>query len=104
MSELTNKAIAKITDEAMKINTPTAIGIEEHLTQLCKTDECASKLLNESKTLKDCIQHCTAKARPQAKGNVAMITSDEVYKWVNEYYGINDLTARPEKVDVMSML
>lgn len=105
MSELTNKAIAKITDEMMAINTRNAIAIEEYLTNKCKSDEIANKILAEGKTLSDCIKHCKAKARPQAEKNCAMITAEEVYEWVDEYYGIAGVEAESaEVIDIMSLL
>lgn len=46
-----NKAIAKITDEMMKINDPVAQGIEEYLTGICTSISVAEKLLDPQKTL-----------------------------------------------------
>ena len=36
MSERTDRAIAKITDEMMKLEDPIAQGVEEHLTDICR--------------------------------------------------------------------
>ena len=105
MSELTDKAIAKITDEMMAINTRNAIAIEEYLTNKCKSDEIANRILAKEKTLSGCIEHCKGKAKPQAKNNCAMITAEEVYEWVDEYYGIAGIeAANTEVIDIMSLL
>ena len=105
MSELTDKAIARITDEMMAINTRNAIAIEEYLTNKCKSDEIANKLLAERKTLKNCLAHCKKKAQPQAKNGGAMVTDEEVYEWVDEYYGITGIEAESaEVIDIMSLL
>lgn len=105
MSELTNKAIARITDEMMAINTRNAIKIEEYLTNKCKGDEIANKLLAEDKTLKACIAHCKKKATPQKEGEIAMVTDEEVYEWIDEYYGIAEIeAANTEVIDIMSLL
>lgn len=105
MNELTNKAIAKITDEMMAINTRNAIAIEEYLTNKCKSDEIANRILAEGKTLNGCIEHCKKKARPQSKKGCAMITAEEVYEWVDEYYGVAGIeAANTEVIDIMSLL
>ena len=48
---MVNKAIAKITDEMMKMDDPLAQMIEEHLTKMCTTQSIAEKLLDPGKTL-----------------------------------------------------
>lgn len=85
-----DKAIAKITDEMMKINTPHAIAVEEHLTEICKTEAVAEKLLNESKSLKEFLDQLLKEAKKRAKGGVAFIAPDEVWQMVEEYYGITE--------------
>lgn len=106
-----NKAIARITDEAMKIDNPVAFAIEEHLTSLCTTDAVASLLLAEEKTLKGAYDKVWAEARKRKKGNCAYIPEDDVYKMVDDYYGIKRKDRRParkmeppaEHVDVLDL-
>lgn len=100
MSELTNKAIAKITDEMMKLNDPIAQGVEEYLTKKCTTDEIAEKLLAEDKSLADATGMLWEEAKKRRKGQSAYIPPDEVYAMVEEYYGIN----QPNVIDIMSLL
>ena len=38
MSERTDQAIAKITNEMMQLKDPIAQGVEEHLTEICTND------------------------------------------------------------------
>lgn len=105
MSELTDKAVAKITEEMMAMGTKNAVKIEEYLTERCKSDEVATKLLAENKSLKDCVKFCKNKARPQAENNAAMVTHEEVFEWVDEYYGITGIEAEStEVIDIMSLL
>lgn len=99
-----DKAIAKITDEMMKIDTPLAIGIEEHLTEVCKSENVAEKLLDEGKSLKACCDKVTAEARKRAKNNVYAFPSDEVYAMVDEYYGISNVPEPAKKINVMDLL
>lgn len=85
-----NKAIAKITDEMMKIDNPHAVAVEEHLTEICKTEAVAEKLLNESKSLKGFLDLLWEEAKKRKKGNVAYIAPDEVWQMAEEYYGITE--------------
>lgn len=99
-----NKAIAKITDEMMKIDTPLAIGIEEHLTEACRNENIAAKLLDDSKSLKACCDKVTAEARKRAKNGVYAFPSDEVYVMVDEYYGISNVPKPAKKINVMDLM
>ena len=98
-----DKAIAKITDEMMKINTPLAQGIEEHLTGICKNEMVAQKLLDPEKKLADICKEVTGVAKDRAKNGVAYIPPDEVFRMVDEYYGIG---ATPTKghIDIMDLM
>ncbi|MDO5415268.1 MAG: Cas9 inhibitor AcrIIA9 family protein [Bacillota bacterium] len=99
-----NKAIAKITDEMMKIDTPLAIGIEEHLTEACRNENVAAKLLDNSKSLKVCCDKVTAEARKRAKNNVYAFPAEEVYAMVDEYYGISNVHEPAQRINVMDLL
>lgn len=113
MSERTDKAIARITEEMMAIGTRTARRIEEYLTNKCTNDLIAEKLLDEDKTLKGCVAFCTKKAEPQRDGQSAMVEDEEVFEWIEEYYGITDIgvpvlkevtnDAPAAKVDLLSL-
>ena len=109
-----DKAIAKITEEAMAIGDPMAIAIEEHLTARCMNTQIAEKLLAEDKSLKKAIDVIMQKARKIAsenrKGNTgrAVISDADAYKMVDEYYGLDEQAApekRPasQRVDVLDL-
>ena len=85
-----DKAIAKITDEMMKIDTPHAVAIEEYLTDICTTEAVAVKLLDESKSLKGFLKQLLDEAKKRKKGDVAYIAPDEVWEMVEAYYGITE--------------
>ena len=87
---MTDKAIGKITKEAMEINDPVAFGIEEHLTKLCTTNTVAMKILDDDKKLKEIYDKVWSEARKRRKGNCAYIPPEEVYAMVDEYYGLNN--------------
>ena len=99
-----NKAIAKITDEMMKIDTPLAIGIEEHLTEICKSEKVATKLLDKGKSLKTCCDQVTAEAKKRAKNGVAYIPPQEVFAMVDEYYGVSNIHEPPQIINIMDLI
>ena len=108
MSELTNKAIAKITDEMMKLEDPIAQGVEEHLTDICTNDIIAGKILSKEKTVKGACEALWEAARKRKKGNSAYIAPEEACAIIEEYFGINEddkesPVTENETVDLMSI-
>ena len=103
-----NKAIAKITDEMMKINDPVAQGIEEYLTGICTSISVAEKLLDPQKTLSGACSKVWDEAKKRKTGNCAYIPQEEVYAIVRKYYGIETGPARQAKqqtkINVMDLL
>ena len=104
---MTDRAIEKITKEAMAINDPMAIAIEEHLTGLCTSSTIAMKILAEDKSLKTIYDKIWDEARKRRKGNCACIPPEEVFAMVDEYYGIStsEQCAKParEGVNVLDL-
>lgn len=92
-----DKAIAKITDEAMKINDPMAFAIEEHLTSLCTTDKAAALLLAENKSLDKIYDMIWKEAAKRKKGRVAFIPPEEVYAMIDEYYEISSSGSQTQR-------
>ena len=94
-----DKAIAKITDEAMKIDDPMAFAIEEHLTSICTSNAVAAKLLAEDKNLKQAYDNIWAEAKKRRKGNCAFIPPEEVYEMIDKYYGLDQLGGKARKTE-----
>jgi len=92
-----DKAIEKITKEAMAINDPVAFAIEEHLTEKCTSDAAAVLLLAEDKSLRQAYDKIWAEAGKRRKGNCAYIPPEEVYEMVDKYYGLEQLGAKASK-------
>lgn len=102
-----NKAIAKITDEMMKMDDPLAQLIEEHLTEVCKTDRVAERLLDPNKSLKEVHKKVWDEARKRkGKGNGVYIPEPEIYAMVDKYYGITAGTQAPaaKTINVMDLI
>lgn len=103
-----DKAIAKITDEMMKIGTPLSRFVEEHLTEICKNEVVAEKLMDEDKSLKAICLQIESEARKVKVGNMAHIPDAEVLKMTHDYYGIKDedmqaKRVHSERVDILDL-
>lgn len=90
-----DKAIAKITDEMMKINHPFAVFIEEYLTSICTNDRVAEKLLNPQKSLKEFVDKTIDEMRKVAQrggsgAQIAGAPDEEFYRRAETYYGITE--------------
>ncbi|MCQ2563897.1 MAG: PcfK-like family protein [Mogibacterium sp.] len=105
-----DKAIAKITQEAMAINDPIAFAIEEHLTEKCTSDAAALLILADDKSLKKIYDNIWSEAKKRRKGNCAYIPPEEVYDMVDKYYGLEQLGTKAPKrepasrVDILDLI
>ena len=95
MSERTDRAIAKITDEMMKLEDPIAQGVEEHLTDICTNDIVAGKILSEEKTVKGACEALWEAARKRRKGRSAYIPTKETFAIIKKYFSINKEDKEP---------
>lgn len=108
MSDLADRAIARITEECRKKDY--LVPFEEYLTSIM-TDQVAVKVLDEKKTLQGCFDEMkkTAEKRMSRSGNVgtAYIPPDEGFSIIRDYYGI-DLTTKtspePDVIDILDFL
>lgn len=81
------KAIEKIKEEMEKNKAPYIQAIGNYV--LCQVKiniEAAKEIVESKKTLKDALKIVTAKAKEKAVDNCAILTDEEVYKIVREYY------------------
>ena len=107
-----DKAIAKITEEAMAINDPLAFAIEEHLTGRCTTASVAEKLLDDSKKLQELHDQLIKKALSMAKplkGNTkGKFAWFDIGEDIDAYYGLDfkptPVKTNTERVDVFDLL
>ena len=91
MSDLTDRAIARITEECQKKDY--LIPFEEYLTSIM-TDRVAEKVLDEKKSLQGCFDEMkeTAEKHMIRNGNVgtAYIPPEEGFAIIRDYYGIDN--------------
>lgn len=97
-----NEAIKKITRETE--NKKHLIALEEHLTSICN-EKIAPKILREDKHIAEAFKRIREYARSKAEGNVAVLEDEEVYKILEEYYGITeeDKTTQASAPDELSV-
>ena len=108
MSDLTDRAIAHITEECQKKDY--LIPFEEYLTSIM-TDKIAEKVLDEKKTLQGCFDKMkeTAEKHMVRNGNVgiAYIPTEEGFAIIRDYYGIDlaeNSNRDPGVIDIMDFL
>lgn len=110
MSDLTDRAIARITEECQKRNY--LIPLEEYLTSIMD-DSVAEKVLDEKKTLQGCFEKMwdIAKKRPQngyAYLNCVCISLEEGFSIIQDYYGIDLAEKSSQKesdvIDILDFL
>ena len=104
--EKIHAARAKLTEQAQKEGTELATFIEEHINEKLTTDEAVEKV--DGKKLSDLIKQITDTARKRAKHNCAAISSEEIARMADEFYGIT-ATIKPErenheKLDVLDLI
>lgn len=100
--EKINAARAKLTEQAQKEKrTELANFIEEHINSMLTTEDAADKV--KGKTLNDCISKVVAEAKKKAVGNCGMLTSEEVAKIVEDFYGLTKAEA-PQAADRVNVL
>ena len=108
MSDLTNRAIARITEECQKKEY--LIPFEEYLTSIM-TDRVAEKVLDEKKTLQGCFDEMkkAAETHMVRNGNVgtAHISPEEGFAIIRGYYGIDlaeKTSQEPGVIDITDFL
>ncbi len=111
-----DKAIAKITDEMMKINHPFAVFIEEYLTSICTNDRVAEKILDSQKSLKGFVDKTINEMRSIAQrggsgAQSAGAPDEEFCRRAEEYYGITEedkavkrKTVKSDVIDITAFL
>ena len=86
--------------------------IEEHLTDICKTDAVATKLLAENKSLKafceDMWKEARSKSTKCAAGSGAYISDKECFEKAEAYYEITEEDKRTKNttnvIDITELL
>lgn len=78
--EVINKAREQITEESLKIGGSLANFIEEHLNEVCKTEEVANHITAEGKSIKDLISKITSEARKMQRTMSDALQMKRCYK------------------------
>lgn len=95
------KAILKIKEEIEKSKDINTKAIGKYLLTQIETNEETIKAINENKkTLKECVAEVVKFARTRAINGCAILSDEEVYKKVREYFGINVIQDKMFQVEV----
>lgn len=106
--EVINKAREQITEESLKIGGSLANFIEEHLNEVCKSEDVATHITAEGKSIEDLISKITSEARKNARNNVGCLTDEEVLQIIDDYYEIHikpsSNTTSPGTIDILDLM
>jgi len=90
-------ALEKLEEQAK--NTPSAKVFAEYLKNKCQSDlELAKNIIDKGKTLKGLTEYITAEAKKKASGGFSMIEDEVVFKWTENYFGIDKPTISEDDV------
>lgn len=90
MSELKEKALDKMLVEMNQAHSGTEDAIHNWLC-VQSDDELFKGILDDKKTIKQSVEFCGHKAKQAAVKGVAMVTDDEVFAWITEYFKTPDV-------------
>ncbi len=85
MSEIKQKAIAKMNNEMSKKHSPAVDAIHNFLCDQ-NDDELFEDINKDGKSIADAYAYCVNKASEQRDGNCAMISDSAVFGWVVDYF------------------
>lgn len=106
--EVINKAREQITEESLQIGGSLANFIEEHLNEVCKTEEVAKHITAEGKSIKDLISKITSEAKKNAKDSIGCLSDEEVLQIIDDYYEIHikpsSNTTSPGTIDILDLM
>lgn len=106
--EVINKAREQITEESLKIGGALANFIEEHLNEVCKSEDVATHITAEGKSIEDLISKIADEARKNARNNVGCLTDEEVLQIIDDYYEIHikpsSNTTSPGTIDILDLM
>ena len=84
MSEIKQKAIAKMNNEMSQKHSPAVDAIHNFLCDQ-NDDELFENICKDGKSIADAYAYCVNKASEQRDGNCAMISDSVVFGWVVDY-------------------
>lgn len=95
------KAISKIKEEIEKSNDINTKAIGKYLlTQIETNEEAIKNIYDGKKTLKECSKKVVEVARKKAVNGCAILSDEEVYKIVRDYFGIKVIQNKILQVEV----
>jgi len=80
------EALDKLNEEMSKEHSKVEDAIHNWLCDQTEDEELMNAILLESKTIKSSMAYAMKKVKESSKGNMAMMTDEEVFKLIREYY------------------
>ncbi len=97
MSEIIQKAITHIDEQAEKAKDALSKTIAQYIIDHClSSDKNAQLALDSDKSLKKCATQVNANARKLATGGCAVVEDSVVWRWVREYFGFEELQSNAQ--------
>lgn len=85
MSEIKNKALAKMNEEMSQIHSDGEDAIHNWLCEQ-EDDDLFEKVCQDGKSINSAYMYCHNKAADYREGNCAMVSDDIVFGWVVDYF------------------
>ena len=85
MSEIKQKAMAKMNNEMSQKHSPAVDAIHNFLCDQ-NDDELFENICKDGKSIADAYAYCVNKASEQRDGNCAMVSDSVVFGWVADYF------------------
>nr|DAG23449.1 MAG TPA: PcfK-like protein [Caudoviricetes sp.] len=95
MSEIKQKAIAKMNNEMSQKHSPAVDAIHNFLCDQ-NDDELFENICKDGKSIADAYAYCVNNASEQRDGNCAMISDSVVFGWVVDYFNSELKAVKPK--------
>ena len=95
MSEIKQKAIAKMNNEMSQKHSPAVDAIHNFLCDQ-NDDELFENICKDGKSIADAYAYCVNNASEQRDGNCAMISDSVVFGWVVDYFNSELKAIKPK--------
>lgn len=86
MEEIVSNALAKMNEEMANPHSSSEDTIHNWLCEQTEDEELMNAILTDGKTIKSSLAYVTQKVKESAKGQMAVLTDQEVFQLVRDYY------------------
>ena len=98
MSEIKDKALAKMNEEMSEVHSDSIDAIHNWLCDQ-DDDELFENICQDGKSINSAFMYCHNKAADYREGNCAMVSDDIVFGWVVDYFKSSLQEVKEERLD-----